>query len=312
MSEQQQQRIGKVQTVGGLVAPDTIGVTHMHEHVIINYLDFYEAPNEHDLKDACCCHPTQEGGKAKREMHNEKISLDNLHWVQYNYNKNLHNLTLDEPDVALRELALFKNNGGNTIVEVTTGGIGRNPTLLKQISTSSSLNIVMGAGYYVDKTIAKHIGNMTEQEVEEEIVKQVLEGVDGTGIKAGIIGEVGCSWPLTENEKKSLRASARAQKRTGVSITIHPGRSTKAPIEIINIIKEAGGDIAKTGCTLEYDLWGMEISFYPWGGDVMGMPSDNQRIDWIAQLIKAGHGKTMISLLECMLPGFASQLVDHM
>ncbi|EFA79738.1 phosphotriesterase-related protein [Heterostelium album PN500] len=305
------ERKGKVQTVVGLVEPDTIGITHMHEHIIINYLDFYEEPTQQDLKDACCCHSSND----TRQLHTEKIAVDNLHWINYNYNKNLHNLELNEIDVALRELALFKNQGGNTIVEVTTGGIGRDPTKLKTVSEQSKLNIVMGAGYYVDKTIRKLIQDKSEQEIEDEIVRQLLEGADGTDIKAGIIGEVGCSWPLTECEKKSLRASARAQKRTGVSITIHPGRSRIAPLQILEIIKEAGGDlsrvvighldrtvhdiemlleIAKTGCVLEYDLWGMEISYYPWGGDVIGMLNDNQRIEAIAQLIDAGHAKQIV------------------
>lgn len=42
----------------------------------------------------------------------------------------------------------------------------------------------------------------TEEELENQIVKEVKEGIDGTGIKAGLIGEIGCSWPLTQNEKK--------------------------------------------------------------------------------------------------------------
>jgi hypothetical protein len=39
-----------------------------------------------------------------------------VHWIQYNYNKSLPNLTLDEPHVAERELELFKQYGGKTIV----------------------------------------------------------------------------------------------------------------------------------------------------------------------------------------------------
>ena len=47
------------------------------------------------------------------------------------------------------------------------------------------------------------------------MVKEICEGVEGTGVKCGVIGEVGVSWPMTDFEKKSLKASALAQQQTG-------------------------------------------------------------------------------------------------
>ncbi|KYQ90530.1 phosphotriesterase-related protein [Tieghemostelium lacteum] len=315
-------RQGRVQTVTGLIDPVELGNTMMHEHIFINYLDFFVKPTAYDQKNyglSCCCSgQNQHDHDLKPEdlVENQPITLKNLHFIQTNYNKNLSNLVLDQHDVALKELEVYKRLGGKTIVDVTTAGIGRTPQGLLKISKESQLNIVMGAGYYVEKTIGKMVSQLSEQEMEDEIVKQVLEGVDGSGIKAGIIGEVGCSWPLSENEKKSLRASARAQKRTGVSITIHPGRSVKAPEEILSIIKEAGGDLSRviighldrtihdlptmlyliesTGCVLEFDLFGMEISFYPYGTDVVGMANDNQRMEWIRDLCLKGHQKNIV------------------
>jgi len=306
-------RKGTVQTVLGLIEPSNLGITHMHEHIFINYLDFFLKPTEQEQ--SCCCVGHSEDGHKHVPLEDQKINIKNVHWVQYNYNKNLHNLQLDEEDVALAELELYKKCGGKTILDVTTEGIGRDPERCRKVSMKLGLNIVVGAGYYLEKTIGKLVSNTSVEEMEEKIVKQVLEGIDGTDIKAGIIGEVGCSSPLSANEKKSLIASARAQKRTGVSITIHPGRTTGSPMEILNILKDNGADlsrvvmghidrtihdinvmyeIAKTGCTLEFDLFGMEISYYPFGGDVMGMASDNQRIDWIKSLIDAGYGQNIV------------------
>ncbi|KAN0050640.1 hypothetical protein ACTA71_003776 [Dictyostelium dimigraforme] len=306
------ERIGKIQTIKGLIEKDEIGITHMHEHIFINYLDYFEKPNENELK--MCCLDGGYRNKTIEDLSNEKISLLNNHWVQYNYNKNLHNLELNEMEIAIKELEMFKRNGGNTIVEVTTDGIGRDPVKCLEVSQKLGINIIMGAGYYLDKSIKKFVESMNEKEMEDEIVKQCLQGIDGTTIKAGIIGEVGCSYPLTTNEKKSLIASAKAQQRTGVSITVHPGRAQRAPLEILEILKENGADLsrviighidrtihdidilletAKTGCTLEFDLFGMEISYYPFGGEVE-MPSDNQRIQWIYQLIKEGYGENIV------------------
>ena len=117
--------------------------------------------------------------------------------------------------------------------------------------------------------------------------------MDDTNIRAGIIGEIGCTWPLTDNERKVLRASARAQQETGAAILIHPGRDEAAPQEIVEVLSEAGADIERTiighldrtitdldillkladsGCYLEWDLFGNESSHYPLSD--FDMPSD--------------------------------------
>jgi len=41
-----------------------------------------------------------------------------------------------------------------------------------------------------------------EKHIEDQIVHEVMNGIAGTEIKAGIIGEIGCSWPVTDNEYK--------------------------------------------------------------------------------------------------------------
>ena len=64
--------------------------------------------------------------------------------------------------------------------------------------------------------------------------------IDGTGVKSGIIGEVGCSWPLSDNERKVLRASGRAQRITGAPLLIHPGRDEMSPFEIVDVLRDVG------------------------------------------------------------------------
>ena len=194
------------------------------------------------------------------------------------------------------------------IRDSTTIGIGRDPLGLARISRATSVNVVMGAGYYVD---AVHPDTMDEKSVDmlaDQIIEELTFGVEDTGIKAGIIGEIGCTWPLTANEKKVLIASSMAQKETGASILIHPGRNESAPFEILDLISGAGGDLnrvvmghldrtihdlktvvelAESGCYLEYDLFGWETSFYPLSS--LDMLSDAQRIKFIVQLIDNGY-----------------------
>jgi phosphotriesterase-related protein len=171
----------------------------------------------------------------------------------------------------------------------------------------------MGAGYYVDAAQPNNINEMDENDIYQEIVRDIQVGVSNTGIKAGIIGEIGCTWPLKPNELKVLKASARAQSETGASILIHPGRDENAPIEILNILIDSGGDISRvimghldrtvdtigtlekiadTGCVLEWDLFGNEVSFYQ--PSDFDMPSDAQRLNFIRHMINNGVGDRIV------------------
>ena len=154
----------------------------------------------------------------------------------------------------------------------------------------------------------------SEAAICDEIVRDVTEGAQGTAIRSGIIGEIGCSWPLTGNERKVLRASAAAQRVTGAALLIHPGRNEAAPLEILAVLDEAGADlgrtvmghldrtvfkrrtldrIAESGCYLEWDLFGREESLYPFNPEI-NMPSDAKRIDDIAWAASRGHGRKIV------------------
>ena len=48
------------------------------------------------------------------------------------------------------------------------------------------------------------------------MVREIEVGIDGSGgVRCGVIGEIGCSYPLMDVEKKALQAAATAQTKTG-------------------------------------------------------------------------------------------------
>src|SRR5262249_32540652 len=111
--------------------------------------------------------------------------------------------------------------GGQTIVDLTNHGLGRDPRALQAIARQAGVNLVMGCGYYVE---AGHPPGLRERDVEDladEMVRDVLEGVGDSGVRAGIIGEIGTGNPMRPSEEKVLRAAARAQRATGVALNIH-------------------------------------------------------------------------------------------
>ncbi len=289
-------RSGKVQTVLGLITPTDLGHTQPHEHLLVNLIP----PDQRDA-----------GG--------ETISLENLGRLRRNWTSNPENRCLVNEADAIEEMTHYKASGGGAIVDVTCVGIARDPRALARISSATGIHIVMGTGFYVSPYHPPEIGSLSEEQIAASIVRDIVEGVNGTGIKAGIIGEIGLDWPVHENEAKALRAAALAQKESGAALNIHSGRDEIAPLDAIRIVEEAGGDLkrtivshidrtlfsleamlelAATGCYLEWDLFGHESSFYPLAP--IDMPNDATRIDYLIKLIEAGYrDKLLVSQDIC-------------
>ncbi len=254
---------------------------------------------------------TELSGATNRGLADKLVGMGNLSWLRYHPYENLDNVRLLDEQEAINEAMLFKQAGGNTIVDLTSRGIGRDPKALARISRATGLNVIMGAGYYTAPSQSPEMSSKTEEEITEEIVRDITIGVGDSGICAGIIGEIGGSWPLQDNERKVMHAAAHAQQLTGASINIHPGRKTEAPLEIVEILDDAGADLsrvimshidarirdhsrrcklAKTGCFIEYDLWGWEGHFPSyWTADLLDLPNDTQRIYDILKLIDEGY-----------------------
>ena len=288
---------GKIQTVLGLIDPQDLGLTMTHEHLLIDFSVMFN--------------PTPD--VTTQRMAHAPVSMENLGWIRQYCYSNLDNLLVLDEDTAIKEATLYQRHGGGAIVDATTIGIGRDPLALARISRGAGVHVVMGAGYYVDAAQPNQINQKDENDIFQEITKDIQIGVGNTGIKAGIIGEIGCTWPLMPNEIKVLKASAQAQLETGASILIHPGRDEKAPIEILSILADSGADISRvimghldrtvssidileeladTGCVLEWDLFGNEVSFYQ--PSDFDMPSDAERLNFIRHMIDIGLGDRIV------------------
>ncbi|XP_066886591.1 phosphotriesterase-related protein isoform X1 [Kogia breviceps] len=221
---------GKVQTVLGLVEPSKLGRTLTHEHLTMTFdCSYYPPPPCHEVTAS------------------EPITMKNLFWIQKNPYSHRENLQLNQETEAVKEELLdFKAKGGGALVENTTTGISRDMHTLKRLAEETGVHIVSGAGFYVDATHSSETRAMSLEQLTDVLVSEILHGADGTTIKCGVIGEIGCSWPLTESERKVLQATAHVQTQLGCPVIIHPGRNPRAPFQIIRVLQEAGADISKT------------------------------------------------------------------
>lgn len=285
-------------TVLGPIGRSDLGITLPHEHIVIDGTFLYDQPTE----------------AISKYNAEQEITLQNRGWVAYHWTSHECNCLLTDEKIATSELMHFVASGGRTVVDPTNRGIGRDHRGLARIARTTGLNIIMGSGYYVGKTHPGDMDSRTQEQLTREILDELEHGVDGTGIRPGFIGEIGCSYPLTDNERKSLRAAVDAQLASGACLMVHPGRDPNSPWDIINVVKENGGRLdrtiichidrtcterdwlarlADTGCYIEYDLFGNESSYYPPNPKV-DMPSDAQRMDLVKWHFERGEGDRLL------------------
>jgi phosphotriesterase-related protein len=250
-------------TVTGPISADELGYTLPHEHL---YLD---------------------------------LMRDN--WSGDNY--------LNDPELTYKELMLYKEAGGVSLVDQTSGGLTANdqymlpvkhPIAVREMSERTGLNIVLGCGWYRETYYEPYLWRMKTDEIAEEIERDVTHGIDGTDVRAGIIGEIGAhfTW-ISPIEERVLRAAGRAQKRTGVMLTTH---ATRGPLGLdqLDILEEEGVDLRRvvighpqSHADLDYHAEiarrGAWISFDNMGPVEEGVPYEQQKLlNQVRDVIEAG------------------------
>ncbi|MCW8085708.1 phosphotriesterase family protein [Sabulicella glaciei] len=277
---------GKAQTVLGLVDPAELGPTLMHEHLIWNITH----PAKRD--------PAASGGPKPGQ-----------YWDLLNGDvADIRNTTQKDRAVAARATAEMVAAGGKTVVELTIGGLEPDPEGLAQVARETGAHIVMGCGHYVHDYQDPANHDRSVDSFAKEMIDQVQQGAWGTGVRAGIVGEIGCQWPWTDLEKRVLAGAVIAQQETGASLTIHPARHEDHPWMLVEFLREHGADLSRTiidhidrtifdddrlfrladaGVILEWDLFGQENTYYAHAD--IDMPNDGMRLRTIRRAIDRGH-----------------------
>ncbi len=279
---------GRVRTVLGDIAPEALGVTLMHEHIL--------------------CDITPRALRNRPEL-DSPITPRNRYDVDYGRRPHAGKTRMLDRELAVEEVAAFRADGGAAIVELTIGGLSPDPLGLVEVARRTGVTVVMGCGHYVQ---AFHDPSLAARGVEDlagEMIAAVRTGAWGTDIRAGLIGEIGCSETWTADERRVMAGAVLAQQETGAALTIHPGVVPDQPQEIIAFVAAHGGDVtrtimghvdrtifdrdrlfrlADTGCVLEFDLFGYEHAY--WSYAPINMPNDGTRIDMIRALFDRGHG----------------------
>lgn len=279
---------GRAQTVLGPVDPAALGPTLMHEHLIW------------DIRTPAMRAEPDQG---------PEITLCNCFAINYGRKRKVpRNLRFRCEPTAVAELAELKAAGGRTVVELSSGGLDPDPAALARLAAEAGLNIIMGCGHYVHEYQDAANATRTPEDFAREMVDQVQLGAWGTEVRAGIIGEIGCQAPWTEQEQRVMAGALLAMAETGAALNVHPGRHPDQPQQVADFIRARGADpsrviishidrtifdeerlfrLADSGVVIEFDLFGQEASYYALAP--IDMPNDAVRLKLIRALISRGH-----------------------
>jgi phosphotriesterase-related protein len=287
-----------VQTVNGPVNAADLGFTLPHEHVFT------------DVSGARLRAPETERARFIRD---HPVSPEIYGDLRYDPYGCLDNLKLEDEALAICELQKFAAAGGRTIMDQTTSASwGRDPIALQRVSDATGLNIVAGCGSYLSYTRVPDFDELTIDEIAQQITDELRVGIDGTGVRAGFIGEIAVADPdsgITPADERALRGAARAQATNHVPMSVHLVKPLAD--EVLDIIAEEGGNldavvlchiaqqaiddldyqlrVAERGAWLAFDNIGLDWYHPDWRESVGCEPrSDREFAQAILRLLSAG------------------------
>jgi len=209
-----------------------------------------------------------------------------------------------DESVIVEELAKFATAGGSAVVDLTLPGVGRDPEWLAGLARATGLHVVMGSGWYRDAyyPAEARIDRRSVADLADEIIREATVGVGDSGIRPGIIGEIGTDKPwLSPREERVHRAAARAARKTGLAITTHAVQSTVG-LDQLTVFEDEGADLSRVvighadsnpsleyhlalverGATVEFDFLGM--AFTP-----LERHGEGRLVDDLRELLSRGH-----------------------
>jgi phosphotriesterase-related protein len=285
-----------VQTVCGPVPVTELGLTLVHEHLWADFSGYLWDPPE----------------PWKAALRPQAVDASFAWALREDPFFHPDNCRLDDVAAATQELGLFAAAGGRTVVEVTNPGMGRNAERLADIARLSGLHVVMGSGWYIGPTHGPDIRDATVEQLERSLMAELADGVAGSGIRPGVIGEIGMSGVPDESELRCLRAAARAQVRTGLPLVVHLDGWARTGHQLLDVVEAEGvhpaavvlghmnpsgadfgyqSELAARGAWLGYDMTGMGFYYADHGGQC---PSPEDDATHLARLLHSGHGDRLL------------------
>ncbi|MFF3569236.1 phosphotriesterase [Nocardia jiangxiensis] len=311
---------GTVQTVAGPIAPDALGPTTMHEHILTVRGDTWRNRYRQRFPDA------------PNDIWNEPITLATRGRLQHSFTAQRANLTLDDDHIATAELRELADAGGRSLVEASGIGLRGDPRRIAAAAANAGIQVIMSTGFYCTDFWPARYHDATVDELTVLLVHELTEGIDNTDIRAGHI-KCGVK-TLDDREHRMLLAAAEASRHTGAPVTVHPGGGEGR--RIARILLDAGLDpgrivlahadayivesnlqrlvtdlaawtisldyhheLLDLGVTLSFDCFGQN-----WAEPDLGLIIENdwQRLTAVTTLLREGFASQLVLGTDVFLP----------
>lgn len=306
-----------IQTVLGWIEREAVSAVLPHEHILSDLRPLVE--------------PVDNG------VFYEKVALHNYGELSRNPYAVLDNAVLDDREAAIDEFIRLNKTGFNLVADVTTADFGRDVRFLRELSQKTGVHIVAGCGCYVDGSVREEWKQKSVTELREMIFTELTEGIDGTDIKAGVIGEIGSGEKISEYEYKFLKAAAEAQRETGFGMHIHACLWNREGLNALDYAVNCGADACKVcvdhadvlldrdyilgildrGAYVEFDDFGKEYYVDRENRNLLknSFAHDVQRVERIKELIERGYVSQILITndicLKSMLHAYGGWGYDH-
>ena len=202
----------EIMTVCGSIAPDALGLTSMHDHILAD-LSGLRQPIHASLLQDCPINL------------DDPIKMENLCYLRNGLNVYARdNWDLTDVDLMTKEVQYFGERGGNTILEPSSPGIRHNVEGLKSISEATQVNIIASTGLYKEDTWPIRFMNMGPRDLRAYLLDEIQHGIDGSEIRAGHIKTAIAKG--TEKEFNFIKAAVPVSNDTGLLVTAHTSPAT--------------------------------------------------------------------------------------
>jgi phosphotriesterase-related protein len=208
----------------------------------------------------------------------------------------------------LRDLAA---HGVQTIVDCTVFGHGRDVAFVEEIAREVDITIVVATGIYSFDHLPHYFDRRPpsperpRDALTEFFVRDIVDGVAGTGVKAGIIKAATDVQGVTPRNDRMLRAVAAAHRETGVPITTHSRAPERTGLDQQRVFAQEGVDLTRVvighcGDSQDYDYLraimdqGSFIGADRFGMYLPGRLTLQERVAIVADLCELGYSDRIV------------------
>jgi len=145
----------------------------------------------------------------------------------------------DREEVAERVLPFMNELGDwevQTFIECTPSYIGRDPWVLKSLSSKTGIHFLTNTGYYgaaENRYLPLHFYELSAMELSAIWIDEFRNGIGDSGVRPGFIKiAVAPSDTLSAEHEKIVAAAAMTHNKTGLTIASHTGPDKPAFAQI--------------------------------------------------------------------------------